>query len=87
MVSISATLCMTLILFVVKNNAYGSSSSNVNYIEVEIKEGNTLWSVALKYMPKNYDVREMVFDIKKFNKIESSFIYPGDIIKIPIIKE
>ena len=35
-------------------------------------------------MPKDYDIRKMVFEIKEFNNMKDANIYPGDLIKIPI---
>ncbi|MGN9164099.1 cell division suppressor protein YneA [Tissierellaceae bacterium HCP3S3_D8] len=56
------------------------------FCEVRISEGDTLWNIALEYMPPRYDVRKMVYRIKKFNDLDTSYIFPGDTIKIPIIE-
>lgn len=42
--------------------------------------------IALNYMPEKYDVRKMIYEIKVLNKMETSNIYPGDIIRVPTIK-
>lgn len=68
------------------DKVYGSIYE-YNYDEVIIVEGDTLWDIALNYMPKNYDVREMIFIIREFNKMETSQIYAGDLLKVPYIKE
>ena len=67
------------------NRAY-SSILEEEHIEIAISKGDTLWDIALEYMPEKYDVRKMIYNIKRINKMESSYIFPGDIIKIPIIE-
>ncbi len=56
-------------------------------MEVKIVEGDTLWNIALNYLPEKTDVRKMVYDIKEFNEMEDFYIYPGDRIKIPVISK
>lgn len=58
-----------------------------NYKEYTVLFGDSLWGISLNHMPKNYDVRRMVFDIKELNSMETSYIYQGDTIKIPVYKE
>lgn len=68
------------------DKVYGSIYE-YDYDEVIIVEGDTLWDIALNYMPPKYDVREMIYIIREFNKMETSQIYAGDTIKIPYISE
>ena len=77
-------LAITIILMFSKNNKAYSSTYKENYIEIIVKRGDTLWNIAIKNMPKKYDVRKMVYEIMKFNEMEDANIYPGDFIKIPI---
>ena len=67
-------------------NAYSSVYSE-KYKEYQILKGDNLWGISLENMPKDYDVRKMVFDIKKLNDMETSYIYEGDTIKIPLYNE
>lgn len=60
---------------------------NQNYKEYKVIHGDSLWGISLQNMPENYDVRRMVFDIKELNNMETSYIYQGDTIKIPIYNE
>lgn len=73
----------TTILLTRDNKVY-SSIYKENYISMNIKEGDTLWNIAINHMPKGYDVRKMVFEIIELNNIENASIYPGDSIKLPI---
>ncbi len=61
-----------------------SSIQSQDFKEYYVHKGDNLWNISLSHMPKDYDVRKMVYDIKKFNEMEDSFIVAGDIIKIPI---
>lgn len=56
------------------------------YLEHYIIDGDTLWNIALEYMPKKYDIRKMVYEIRELNKLETSYIFPGEIIKIPLME-
>ena len=63
--------------------AYADSVIKDNYFEIVIEEGDTLWDIALKNKPEGMDVREMVYKIKKYNKMEEAYLYSGNTIKIP----
>lgn len=73
-----------LIFFLISHNRAYSSVYEEGYVEVRVKRGDTLWKIALDNMPLEYDVRKMVYEIMKFNDMDSADIYPGDLIKIPI---
>ena len=53
---------------------------NTNYILYKVKKGDTLIKIAKKF-------RVSVSEIKKTNKLKSSKLYAGQIIKIPIPKK
>lgn len=55
-----------------------------NFFEMYIKPGDTLWDLAKKYTPEGKDLRKTIYEINILNELESSDIYPGQIIKIPI---
>lgn len=60
---------------------------NQSYTDYYVKNGDTLWNISLEKMPIDYDVRRMVYDIKSLNNMETSYIYEGDIIKIPVYND
>lgn len=74
-----------IILSLISNNKVHSSVYEIDYEEVEVVEGDTLWNIAVGYLPEKTDIRKMIYDIKEFNNMETSYIYPGDIIKIPLV--
>lgn len=53
--------------------ARGDSSRAV---VVEVKAGDTLWEIARRY-GEGGDVRALISDIKRWNGLEKSEIYPG----------
>ncbi len=61
-----------------------SSIQTQNFKEYYVHKGDNLWNISLEHMPKNYDVRKMVYDIKELNNMDESFIVAGETIKIPI---
>jgi hypothetical protein len=63
-----------------------SNPVDLPYEEVIVAEGDTLWYIAIEFMPRNYDVRQMVYDIRQLNKMDTGSIHPGDLIKVPIVK-
>lgn len=63
--------------------AYSKDIPQFDYINV--KEGDTLWSIASDYADNN-EIREIVYEISQANNIQGASIYPGDIIKIPLNK-
>ncbi len=81
--SILAVISIIIFTLVLSNKAH-SSIYKVKYKEIQVVEGDTLWNIALNYLPEKTDIRKMIYDIKEFNGMDNSYIYPGDIIKIPI---
>ncbi len=50
--------------------------------QIMIKKGDTLWEIALEYFPHT-DPRKQVVEIKNFNNLKASVIYPGQILRLP----
>lgn len=80
----SLAICFILIIFLVSKDKVHSLSLDTQYHQVEVVEGDTLWNIALNYLPKGVDVRKLIYDMNELNGDRSNYIYPGDIIKIPI---
>lgn len=72
-------LCFVLILYSQVVYGYGEAA----FKTVIVKEGDTLWNIALTY-GENQDIRKFIYDLKKLNNIEDNTIYPGERLKIPI---
>ncbi|WP_326909096.1 cell division suppressor protein YneA [Sedimentibacter sp. MB31-C6] len=67
--------------FIMTLNAYSKDIPQFDYVNV--KEGDTLWSIASLYTD-NREIREIIYEISIVNDIHNASIYPGDIIKIPL---
>lgn len=86
-VTLIFVICAIIITLIFsQSNAY-SSVYNQRYKEYQILAGDNLWGISLENMPHDYDVRRMVYDIKELNNMETSSIYEGDTIKIPIYND
>lgn len=85
--TIFVMLCMivTVITFNVIFGAIHATgmSDTPQTIEVTVYTGDTIWSLAEKFMPE-IDRREAVKIIEDLNDLESPMINAGDSIKIPI---
>lgn len=77
-------ICCIAIMSIFFNGKAHSLSYNAEYYEVEVAEGDTLWNIALNYLPKGKDVRKLVYEINELNENKTNYIYPGEIIKVPI---
>ncbi len=70
-----------MITFVFADISYGYKKKE--YKMVEIQYGDTLWDIADRYKG-DIEIRKFLFEIKKVNKLDTSDIYIGDMIRIPI---
>ncbi len=72
------------VYFLFSKNTVHSSVQEIQYYQVEVAKGDNLWKLASKHMPGDGNMQKLVYELKKFNGLENSYIYPGDLIKIPI---
>ena len=80
---ITATVLTMLISLIIGNAKVHSSDYYIDYIDFQVMEGDTLWGIANDFAQPDQDIRKVIFDIKKLNHMDSGYIYPGDILKIP----
>lgn len=59
------------------------SSKPTSFIEVKVKSGDTLWSIAGRFNSNQIDLRKLVYQIKEINSLNNSVLQPGQILKIP----
>ena len=87
----SMSITIGLIIFIILMLANISfSHTEVNYKEIAISSGDTLWSIA-KYEKnnndyfENRDIRDIVDEIKYLNHLKNSNLSIGDKLSIPTI--
>ena len=54
-----------------------------NYM-VTVCHGDTVWSIAERWSDKDEDIRDVMSRILKENHLESKYIYPGQVLKVPV---
>lgn len=58
-----------------------------SYQVVYVSRGDTVWSIAGKYVGEKEDVRNLVVAIKKQNNLGNDVsIYPGQALRVPVKK-
>lgn len=60
------------------------ASTNNAVVKVEISSGDTLWDIATAYNYYDEDVREVVYRIKTYNQLESTTLFVGQSVLIPM---
>lgn len=78
------TFLISLTFFILISTITAYPKEEVMYDYVYIKAGDTLWDIANEYN-NDIDIRKFIDIVKKENSLSSAVIYPGDIIKIPLI--
>ncbi|GEM_PF-1734754 len=79
-----ALLAIIVISIVTSTGAY-SIQSRYETEHYWVKQGDTLWDIAKEFSPEGYDIREMIYKIKEQNNMDTSMIYEGARLEIPLL--
>ena len=82
-VRLSLFLASVLTVFLLIGGAAGADGPPPATVEYVVSPGDTLWQVAASHAGPDVDIRNLIADIKHVSGIESSTIYPGQILRIP----
>lgn len=87
--TISILMLVFVGLLILTKNTY--SKGETAYKERYIYNGDTLWSIAKEEIQnneyfENKDIRDVVYEIKKVNNLDTSDLFDGQKIKIPTYK-
>ena len=77
-------LLFTMLMNVVLELNTAESMTKVEYMDLEISAGDTLWSIAETYMADTADIRQAVYQICEINQISADQLYAGMTIQIPL---
>lgn len=81
-------LSVFLLLSIVGAFVLGCQLEEKEYMEVEVKPGDSVWSIASEWSSKGeYQTTAMVNWIVENNYIWDNVIHPGDTLIIPVEKE
>ena len=79
---------MILAITTFANFALGLNSADsltrLTYMDQEITDGDTLWTIAETYMTDASDIREAVYELCQLNEISAGELYVGMTIQIPV---
>ncbi len=75
-----AAVCAVFLLIGGAADAEGSPPRTVEYV---VSHGDTLWAIAADHVPPGEDIRRLIADIRETSGIQSSVIYPGQVLLIP----
>lgn len=72
------------------SNIFGASSSNASdgdmlykyYTSVEVQPGDTLWTIADKYMQDETDRADYIQELKEMNHLQNDSIHAGDYLTV-----
>lgn len=82
---------LVLVMFVVSSilmagDAEATDLSGVEYIEVTVEKGDTLWQIASEFGPYT-STRQSIYAIMEFNQMDSKVVYPGEVLRVPVLEE
>lgn len=85
---LSIIIIAVIIWLLIRSTSF--SYKEVEYREMYVSNGDTLWEIAKSEKDKNQyyegkDIREIIFDIKKVNNLQNSDIYEHQRLLIPNI--
>lgn len=82
------TVIMLLLFTLIASLWFKSKAMEpVVLMELEIATGDTLWSIAKRYLPPDRDIRDYILEIKAINNLEEANLIAGQYITIPLYSE
>ena len=77
------TVCLLAGLTAAALFSHASAVDKKTYQKIEVKPGETLWSIAAEYGDPDEDIRNTICDIQKLNGLSGSLIYAGQTLTVP----
>ena len=84
----NVVIIMLFILFVFSFISRTSSNTSISYKIDYVSQGETLWDIAVREAEKNKyyegtDIRDIVYNLREINHLESANVSEGEELKIP----
>lgn len=76
-------LTVFVVIAIILSWILSANSKPIIHMEYTVSDGDTLWEIADKFTDESDDVRNMIYEIRRINKLETAEIYPGEVIIIP----
>jgi len=55
-----------------------------NYVNIQVRSGDTVWTIAARNASNEEDIRDLVYAIKTMNELDhNALIYSGQTLKVP----
>ena len=66
-------------------NAFGDTRPAVDWQEVRVSEGDSLWNLVREYNP-DYDgnMNKIIYEVKVMNDLEHASLQAGQMLRIPV---
>ncbi|OPJ57163.1 cell division suppressor protein YneA [Alkalithermobacter paradoxus] len=80
-------IILLMLLFIVNPFNLRKEDIELEFVEIQIQSGDTLWNIAREYINEKEDIRNYIYEIQKLNNLNEPYIYPGKVILIPIKKQ
>ncbi|WPX10083.1 LysM peptidoglycan-binding domain-containing protein [Anaerocellum danielii] len=80
-------LFVTTILMISIGEGKGiDKETDINWIFVEVKQGDSLWTISKNFVNESVDIRDYISFIRKVNRLENAVLYPGQVLKFVDVK-
>lgn len=82
MLVLSLMVAVWSITPLVNSNGYTTVSK---YTTIQVKAGDSVWSIATKYVTDRDDIRELTQAMQQVNGLQhNGQIFPGQVLKVPL---
>ena len=63
--------------------SYDAATMGLEYTEVSVSKGDTLWTIAEAHPVSGLSTREVIDLVKEWNGLESGLLSPGEVLTVP----
>lgn len=85
------TVFMTIVCFILIGTVgtllglnTAESAEIPQYTKIYVRSGDTLWSLAEQHGSSSLDTRKVIYEISLLNNLDDDYIYPGQVLTIPL---